>query len=506
MQSQKITFRFLCGGALALVLTSALALAAVFVVPAAGGVAFAGRPQAAVGDAWVRALDRVLSSKGLQGAEVSALVVRQRDGVVLYARTPDRLMIPASNAKVLTALAALDAFGPSHRFETTISSDVSPGPKGEVGKLYLRGGGDPTITSEDWWRFASELRDAGLQRVSGDLLLDDALFDRLRWHPSVEGISSRAYHAPVGALNANYGSFAVTVRPGAKIGDPVSVTVNPPVSYLEISNHGKTLGKRERPSLVVDRSQGKNSEIVTIRGGVRVGDPSKTYYRSVLHPDRYAGAVLKLQLAAVGVEVAGRVRAGVAPKSAFALHRFKGRSVGEIVRLFMKFSNNGIAESMVKNLGALANGGVGTWEAGIPEMRRRLIARGVPAAGFKLVDGSGLSYHDRVSPRALVAALRVGLDSFRFGPEFVTSLPIAARDGTLEKRAEGAQDWVRAKTGLLNGVTGLSGYAAITSPNPQERRERVVFSVLANGCKHGDSAAMDAIDNFVSLLTAGRAN
>jgi D-alanyl-D-alanine carboxypeptidase/D-alanyl-D-alanine-endopeptidase (penicillin-binding protein 4) len=123
-----------------------------------------------------------------------------------------------------------------------------------------------------------------------------------------------------------------------------------------------------------------------------------------------------------------------------------------------------------------------------------------------LVDGSGLSYHNRIAPRALVAALRVGVDSFRFGPEFVASLPIAARDGTLEKRAGAAQDRVRAKTGLLNGVTGLSGFAVVGPAGRGVSGERLIFSVLANSCKHGDAAAMDALDKFAELLTEARAN
>ncbi len=450
---------------------------------------------------WVRSLDRVLSREGLEGAKVSALVVRHRDGLVLYQRKPDRLMIPASNAKLLTALATLDAFGPTHQFVTEIASDAAPGPEGTVKRLYLRGGGDPAITTEDWWRLASELRDAGLRRVQGDLVLDDTAFDRVRWHPSVEGVSSRAYHAPVGALNANYGSFAVTVRPGAKPGDPLSVSVNPPLPYLRLSNEGRTLGKRERRTLVVDRSAGEHDEIVSIRGGVRVGDPSKTFYRSVLRPDRYAGAVLKMHLEALGGEISGVVRSGVLPEGAYRLHEFKGRPVAEIVRLFMKFSNNGIAEAFVKNLGALASGGVGRWDEGIPEIRRRLIANGIAAEGFSLVDGSGLSYRDRVSPRALVTALRVGLDSFLWGPEFVAALPIAARDGTLAERADGARDRVRAKTGLLNGVTGLSGYAALGGEQDGTLGERVVFSVLVNDYRHGDNPAMDALDRFAALLT-----
>ena len=494
MHSQKIIYRVL--GCLA------LALSLVESIESDSNTAQAAPAEARDVDRarWVRSLDRVLSRKGLEGAKVSALVVRHRDGLVLYQRKPDRLMIPASNAKLLTALATLDAFGPTHQFVTEIASDAAPGPRGTVKRLYLRGGGDPAITTEDWWRLASELRNAGLRRVQGDLVLDDTAFDRVRWHPSVEGRSSRAYHAPVGALNANYGSFAVTVRPGAKVGEPLSVSVTPPLPYLRVSNEGRTLGKRERRSLVVDRSAGEDDEIISIRGGVRIGDPSKTFYRSVLRPDLYAGAVLKMQLAALGVKVSGVVRPGVVPEDAYLLHEFKGRPVAEIVRLFMKFSNNGIAEAFVKNLGALASGGVGRWDEGIPEIRRRLIANGIAAEGFSLVDGSGLSYQDRVSPRALVSALRAGLDSFLWGPEFIASLPIAARDGTLEERADGARDQVRAKTGLLNGVTGLSGYASLAGEHGGTRRERVVFSVLANDYQHGDDSAMNALDRFAALL------
>ncbi len=477
----------------------------VAIVALAGGAPAAADSALAQPDrsGWKRALDRALSSDGLRGAKVSALVVRQSDGAVLYERTPDRMMIPASNAKVLTALAALDAFGPAHQFETQVLAKAPLDREGRAVEIHLVGGGDPAITNEDWWRMAAELRDAGLTAVDGDVVVDDGLFDTVRWHPTVQGVSSRAYHAPVGALNANYGSFAVTVTPGVAAGHPVRVTVNPPLSYLKLSNQSKTLAAGKRRTLVVDRAEGEGRERVSIRGGLRLGDEPKTYYRSVLHPDLYAGHVLRMQLEAVGIAVAGNVRRGRAPESAVEIHRFAGRSLGEIVRLFMKFSNNGIAEALVKNLGVLASGGVGTWQDGMPELRRRLVAQGVPAEAFSLVDGSGLSYEDRVAPRALVAALRAGVDSFRFAPEFMASLPIAARDGTLEERAVGAQDRVRAKTGLLNRVTGLSGYAAIRE-EPDAKRELVVFSVLANQTRHGDKAAMDALDQFAALLTQTR--
>jgi D-alanyl-D-alanine carboxypeptidase/D-alanyl-D-alanine-endopeptidase (penicillin-binding protein 4) len=101
-----------------------------------------------------------------------------------------------------------------------------------------------------------------------------------------------------------------------------------------------------------------------------------------------------------------------------------------------------------------------------------------------------------VSPRQLVDALRLADSSFRFGPEFVSSLPIAAGDGTLEKRAAQAADEVRAKTGLLTGVTALSGFAELADGT------EVAFSLIANGFRGSAERAIDAVDVFLNELTA----
>lgn len=450
---------------------------------------------------WLQRLDRSLETGGLRGARVSALVVRERDGAILFEREPDRMMIPASNAKVLTALAALDAFGPTHRFETRLLSNAPLANDGAVQDLIVVGGGDPALTNEDYWRMAAELREAGLTRVSGNIVVDDSLFDRTRWHPSVKGVSSRAYHAPVGALAANYSSFAVTVEPAAVAGGLVAARLTPPVDYLVMKNETKTLPRRHRRTLVVDRVAGEGYETVFLRGGLRVGDERKAYYRSVREPDLYAGAVLKMQLEGLGIPVAGGIVRGQASDSAEELHAFEGKPLHEVVALFMKYSNNGIAEALVKNLALAAGASEGSWQQGMPALHRRLGALGVPVAAVSLVDGSGLSYDNRVSTRALVEALRVGRRAFSLAPEFMASFPIAARDGTLDERAEAARDRVRAKTGLLNNVTGLSGYAVVQIDG--EQQERVIFSALANGTRKGDQAAMDGLDAFVSQLAAG---
>ena len=248
-------------------------------------------------------LDAVAGSRTLRGARVAALVVRARDGRVLYERSPDRPLTPASNMKILTAIAALDAFGPAYHFETPILADAQPDASGSVGTLYVRGSGDPVLNSEDWWRVASQLRTAGLRSVRGNIVMDDLAFDDARWHPDWGVTTSRAYHAPVGAISANYNTFVVTVRAGARSGDPVHVEIDPPVAYLSVANRALTGRAQGRRTLAVDRVAGSRGEIVTIDGLLPAGADERTYYVSVLDPTRYAGAVLRLQLSAPGRQI-----------------------------------------------------------------------------------------------------------------------------------------------------------------------------------------------------------
>ena len=441
-------------------------------------------------------LEGVIQSRALKRSRVSALVVRQSDGQVLFAHRADRPMTPASNMKILTAVAALDVYGPTHRFETLALSSAPPNAEGVIQDLFVRGGGDPVLNSEDWWRFAADLANRGLRRIAGDLVLDDSLFDQQRWHPGWGRTSSRAYHAPVGALTANYGAFSVVVTPGAKRGDPAHVVVDPPVPYLRVENRARTGMPSSKNSLVVDRAAGDGIEVVTVAGSLRAGADAKTYYRSVLDPTRYAGAVLRRQLAAVGIQLDGRVRLARAPAvaEAYELLVYKGRPLAQIVRLFVKFSNNAIAETLVKQIGVAASGSTGSWQTGMPALQAHLERMGLLGEGSVLVDGSGLSYENRVSPRAFVKALRLAGASFKFGPELMSALPIAAEDGTLEKRAEASMGEVRAKTGLLNGVTALSGYALMGDG------ERAVFSLMVNGYHVRDELAMQAVDRFAAEL------
>jgi D-alanyl-D-alanine carboxypeptidase/D-alanyl-D-alanine-endopeptidase (penicillin-binding protein 4) len=214
----------------------------------------------------------------------------------------------------------------------------------------------------------------------------------------------------------------------------------------------------------------------------------------VLDPVRYAGAVLRMQLEALGIEVAGDVRVAPAPAGAAFVHDFFGPTLGEVLTPFLKLSQNDVGETLCKGLALQRGAARGSFEAGAAAARSILAELGLPVDDTVVVDGSGLSPGNRATPRLLVEALALGQRRFGLGPELTAGLPIAATDGTLRRRARGARGRVRAKTGLLSSVVALSGYAE--GPDGELR----IFSVLLNGLRGDVASAMAAVDAFAQAL------
>ena len=408
--------------------------------------------------------------------------------------------MPASNQKILTALAALSAFGPAYRFRTALLADRPLDASGTLGTLYVVGGGDPGLDDQEWWRLAADLRALGLRRVR-DVVLDDGRFERTRWHPSwgraLEPRLPRARRRPRRELRRLHG-----VGPGRRAaGEPVSVRVDPPVPYLEVVNRARTgAARRAAPASRWSGRQGDERERVVVTGSLPAGSPPQPVARSVADPTRYAGAVLRMQLEAVG----HRGRRGGARRAGSGRRRARsttttGRSLAEVLVPFLKWSQNVVGETLCKDLALERGAARGSWAEGALALRGELARLGLAEGSLVVVDGSGLSYLNRASPRTLVDALLLAQARFELGPELEAGLPIAGTDGTLRRRAPGARGRVRAKTGLLTQVVALSGYAQ--APGGEER----VFSVLVNGFRGDARGAMRALDAFAEALTSPRA-
>lgn len=449
---------------------------------------------AAGGPAADTALERLLHSPALRGARVGVHVSALETGQLLLEHNADQLMVPASNQKLLTAAAVLAHWGPTQRFETPVYVEGPIDPGGVLdGTLWIEGRGDPSLVSESLWKLAEEIRLRGITQVRGGIAVDASYFDGQRFHPDWEPVSSRAYHAPTAAFAVNYSSFRVDVRAAARIGAPAIVRVAPFTAYLRVRSSVLTIARAGPLQLSVERLADGSGERVLLGGVFPLGGTPKTYWRAVALPERYAASLLRTQLESQGVRVFGPIRLGRLPESARELLRFVGEPLGPIVRKLDKFSNNFIAEQLIKALGADLYGPPGSWEKGIRALRAHLASIGIDGQRLRVADGSGLSPRNRISASVLAHVFRDAVLRFGSGPEFIASLPLGGLDGTLQDRMSPAPIPVRAKTGHLRHVSSLSGLLPRGDGH-------LVFSVLVNGARAGREDVDAAIDAFVAEL------
>lgn len=210
-------------------------------------------------------------------------------------------------------------------------------------------------------------------------------------------------------------------------------------------------------------------------------------------PALAAAALFKDALRRAGVSVTGRALVGKATADALPIGDVLSPPLAQIIRFMDHESDNFTAELLLKQLGTL-DGAVGTSARGAAEVRSVLATAGVPLAGVRIVDGSGLSPYDRLTARAIVGILRAAWDDPQIRPSFVAALPVAGRSGTLRHRlgAPPARGVVLAKTGTTSLASALSGFV----------RGRYVFSVLENGHPVSLWWARRAQDRFATVLAA----
>ncbi|MEH0933699.1 D-alanyl-D-alanine carboxypeptidase/D-alanyl-D-alanine endopeptidase [Micromonospora psammae] len=413
-------------------------------------------------------IDAILADARLAGAQAGVVVVDTGTGETLYDRNGDRRLVPASNTKLLTSTAALELLGPGHRFTTDVSTDGTRRAGLVSGNLYLRGGGDPTMLAADYDALAARVAADGVRVVTGNLVADDTRYDRTRLGPDwTWDDESYYYAAQVSALtvapDTDYDAGTVIVRaaPAATAGLPPVVTMTPPNGYVRIDNRAETVAEGET-TISFEREHGTNTVVVT--GRIAVDDTPTSDWMTVWEPTGYAADIFRTALRRHGVRVLGRTVLGRAtPESAASVARHDSMPLAELMVPFLKLSNNGHAEVLTKEIGRVISGS-GTWPAGLTAISEYVADTGMDTGTLRQRDGSGLSRRNLIPPAEFVGLLA----AVRAEPWFDTwyaALPIAGNSdrfvgGTLRSRMRGtpAANNVRAKTGSLTGVSGLSGY------------------------------------------------
>jgi len=353
------------------------------------------------------ALARAMGPKALGPAAASRSCAEAvQDGRVVYADHPDLGVVPASNMKLLTATALLDKLGPSYRFTTRVEALGGPVDGVVHGDLYFVGGGDPLLRLPS---YASSVPDgAGVYTNVNDLVT------------AMKAAGVREVTGGVVGDESRYDSVRSVAGWPAQYGEQGDVG---PLSALGIDDGFATAGAPVPDSLPP--------------------------------PVQSAGLLIKL-LRAGGIGMDGGATSGTAPAGATVVADVVSPPLGTELGEILKESDNTAMELLTKELG-LKQRGSGTTAAGLEAVRADLAADGFPLRGFVNEDGSGLSRADRVTCSLLVDVLE------RAGPYglLVRDLPVAGRSGTLVDELKGtvAAGRVHAKTGTLDGVKALSGWA-----------------------------------------------
>lgn len=443
-------------------------------------------------------LDHILADPALRGGITGAVVVRVRDGKTLYAHDADLRLLPASNRKLFTAAAALGLLGDDWTYKTRLLAQAKPDSAGVVhGDVVLRGAGDGALTTADLDNLAAQMARAGVKRISGGVTADASLFSGPPYGFGWEWDDLSDEEFPViAALEVNDGDVHIHVAPG-KAGEPVVVTSAPPAAYPGVDNQARTAALSAPNTCSIVRPYGK--DFVEVSGSLPLGS-SLDQNVPVADPPLYAVSVLCKCLQAHGITLAVSLDRASAPVPAtVVLAEHVGLPLTQYLPLMMKPSDNLIAESLVRTVGA-AKGAGGTYDAGHAVETPFFQSLGVDTASIALVDGCGVGRRNFVTARA-VGQLLVGMAKRPNFKAYYDALPIAGVDGTLKSRMAGtrASGNVHAKTGTLSQARALSGY--VTGVDG----DLYAFSLLMNNFSGTARSAGAVQDKFVELLAGASA-
>jgi D-alanyl-D-alanine carboxypeptidase/D-alanyl-D-alanine-endopeptidase (penicillin-binding protein 4) len=452
-------------------------------------------------------------------------IVDLSTGKTLYELNSDHYFVPASNAKLFSTALALTRLGPDFAFQTRVLAPVPPDDQGRIrGPLRLAGGGDPNLSAraipyrmgpltgnplaaiED---LAGQLAARGVKRIDGDIIGDDTWY---LWQPYATGWSIDDPQSddgpPISALTLADNVITLTVRPGANAGDVASLSLVPSIEFYRIENRVRTVAAGGERRIQFERIPG--SRDAQLFGTIPLRDRGLDLLISVEDPAQFAAQALRTALQQRGVTVEGaavaehQYPAEVAdltqgppapPLEGVELARHVSAPLIEDLRITAKVSQNLHAELVLRAVGR-ARRNVGSFEAGIAEMKTFLTEAGIDPAGYNLMDGSGLSRLDLVTPSTVIKLLRYMYQS-PLRDKWISILPVGAQDGTLSSRfgATPAAGRVFAKTGTLSHVSALSGYLQRPEGN------WVAFSILVNNYGARSAAevrgVMDRICNLV---------
>jgi serine-type D-Ala-D-Ala carboxypeptidase/endopeptidase (penicillin-binding protein 4) len=415
-------------------------------------------------------IDGIISKPAFNQARWGILVGTKEQNI--YTRNADQLFIPASNAKLLTTAAALKKLGPDYRRSTTI---VQTG----ANHLRLIGQGDPSFGDPQAQDLARQLKARGISRIPL-LTLEDSAIGSPTTNPNWEWGDLQAGFAPrINSLIFDQNAIEITVTPTSP-GQPLQwqwTSKTPPA--LSIDNQTRTVGLSDE-----EFTEGSvTGNVLQIRGQLRLGGDPDTFSVAIPNPSEHFAQRLRQSFAASGVAIdRTTITLEKATDKPTILASVDSPTVSDLIKTANQNSTNLYAEILLRWLAT------GDLDSGLKALQTQL---DLPREHYHLVDGSGLSRQDLITPQALVTLLRSHLTH----PTFRQSLAQSAQLGTLKNRLpQLAPGQIQAKTGYITGALALSGYA------DRPGRQPLIFSILLNHSQQDFLVQRNAIDAVATAI------
>jgi D-alanyl-D-alanine carboxypeptidase/D-alanyl-D-alanine-endopeptidase (penicillin-binding protein 4) len=419
-------------------------------------------------------------------------VVSLSSGKVVCESRPKDALVPASLMKLLTSYAALKKLGPSFRFSTKVMAAEGPVEGVISGNIWIKGSGDPFFTSENALQLAEALKEKGIRQIRGGIYVDSSFFQPLSERICLDGDCVGAYNPVVSAAAINFNTLTVKIIP-ARSAKAFSADSGLAGDYVRVSGQAGWT-KKGRSSLrlrsIGATGNGREQFQLSGRASARGGRVREFRFKAA-DPAGLFAHTMRAALERSGVRVLGtEAKEGTAPPGAEDIVSYDSPRLAELISGLNRYSNNFMAEMLLRSLGGYVAGAPGDSDKGIAVVRTTLREAGIPEEIGTLNCGSGLSRFCRVSPDTLCRLLAAAWNDNAIREEFISSLAANGEKGTLKRRMHQPGLTVRGKTGTLNDVIGFAGY--VSGPSGKTYAAAVMLNEVRDRFK-----ARQAVDSLL---------
>lgn len=425
---------------------------------------------------------------------VGILVQDAKTAKILYKKNANRYFMPASNEKLFTAFTALQYLGADYTYQTRLYIDKNKIKNGRLDdNVYWQFSGDPTLTIEQLDKLMATLVTAGVQKINGKIVIDDTSFDDVRKSPGTAwDDEDYCWGSPVSALIINRNCVSTKIIP-SKI-NQISSLESP--AYPQSMRFVNEVITRSAKTDCIIKIQRTDASTYKISGCIRKTDPAKPLEMAVRSPRRNMQLILNYLFKKNHIEVEKQFafKKFIFTQPAYAIHESAFLPI--LVSRMLKDSDNLIADALFKTLGLAYTKKVGSFTSGNLASREILQETvNLPIPKTVLIDGSGTSRYDFLTPQQIVSLLQKIYFS-ALNESFRAALPISGVDGTLKDRMRDPMTLgkVYAKTGSETAVSSLSGYLET------KKKKLLIFSIMINGFIDSPSKYKALEDKLCNLL------